>query len=128
MSVAAASCRRRIALLRPLLRRLLLLSGRFHLPTTMAARLFATGHRGSVRRAPAARTAIFLVFPRGRLALELYLLALATLACTALFVRTLMFSLQYELATAASSGGVLQQQQRQRELLEKEIRENDVPK
>ena len=62
---------------------------------------------------------------RGQLVLKLYLFALATLACTALFFRTLMLSLQYELAIATSSGGVLQQQQQQQQqgLLEKEIQE-----
>jgi len=60
---------------------------------------------------------------RGRLLLKLYLFALVALACTALFFRTVMFSLQYELAIAASSAVVPQQQQQQRELLEREIRE-----
>jgi peptidoglycan hydrolase CwlO-like protein len=68
-------------------------------------------------------------FSCGQLLLKLYLFALVMLGCTALFFRTLMHSLQYELAVIATSSASSttqqdnnqQQIQQQQQQLEKEI-------
>jgi hypothetical protein len=67
-------------------------------------------------------------FSCGQLLLKFYLFALVMLGCTALFYRTLMHSLQYELAVIATSSASSttqqdnnQQQIQQQQQLEKEI-------
>ena len=76
-------------------------------------------------------------FSCGQLLLKLYLFALVMLGCTALFFRTLMHSLQYELAVIATSSASSttqqdnnnnnhhqqQMQQQQQQELEKEIQD-----